>query len=110
MYFCNKCGYMGETGPGHCKPTHYLGKLTACGYDAVKGQSDDRMPLNSVANVLAGFLPEGWEVCLHIERGAVWVTLHDEEGADAILPDAADKSLVKQLGEALQMAHRLTPN
>lgn len=110
MYYCNKCGYMGEAGPGHCKPTHYGGTLTECGYNAVRMPSDDKIPLQDVANVLARYLPEGWEVRLCVESGAAWVTLHNPEGDGIELPDAADKSLTHQLSDALATAYGLTPN
>ena len=110
MYYCNKCGHMGEDGPGHCKPTHYLGHLTACDYDAALVPDADQMPLQEVANVMARHLPGGWEVSLCMERGAAWVTLHNPEGDAVSLPDAADKSLTHQLSDALVMAYGLTPN
>lgn len=110
MYYCNKCGHMGEDGPGHCKPTHYLGHLTACDYDAALVPDADQMPLQEVANVMARHLPDGWEVSLCMERGAAWVTLHNPEGDAVSLPDAADKSLTHQLSDALVMACGLTPN
>lgn len=104
MYYCNKCGHMGADGPGHCKPTHYLGHLTACDYDAVKVPDQSRMPLEDVANLLARFLPFGWAIVLCMEQGAAWVTLHNPDGAEVDLPDSADKGLMQQLNDALRVA------
>lgn len=111
MYYCNKCGHMGEEGPGHHKPASYFAFLTPCDYDAVEVPDADKMPLQDVANLLARFLPEGWEVQMCIERGAGWVTLSNPNGDYVPLPDAGDKSLMQQLNDALSVAYGLaTPN
>ncbi len=49
-------------------------------------------------------LPEGWQLDLNMERGAVGVRLYDEDLNYITLPDSADKTLAEQLLEALVVA------
>ena len=60
--------------------------------------------IDTVANEICRDIPDGYELRLCMERGAAWVTLHDEEGDLISLPDAADKTLAEQLAEALIVA------
>lgn len=101
MYYCNKCGHMGNDGPGHCRPVPVGGTLKGCGYDAVKCPPDEQLPLIQVANVLAQFLPDGFKLRLCIERGAAWVELENAHGYAVVLPDAGDRNLIRQLNDAL---------
>ena len=60
--------------------------------------------IDTVANEICRDIPDGYELRLCLERGAAWVTLHNEEGDLIGLPDAADKTLAEQLAEALLVA------
>lgn len=60
--------------------------------------------IDTVANEICRDIPDGYELRLCMERGAAWVTLHDEEGDLIGLPDVADKTLAEQLAEALIVA------
>lgn len=60
--------------------------------------------IDTVANAICRDIPDGYELRLCMERGAAWVTLHNEDGDVIELPDAADKTLAEQLAEALQVA------
>ena len=101
MYYCNKCQYIGKTGHAHNLPSKVDGKEIECAYLAVKLPSAEQLTLDQVANALANFLPPGFEARVCIERGAGWIELLDDQGYHVRLPDAADKSLVRQLNDAL---------
>ncbi len=96
MYYCNKCGYAGDTGPEHRRRND-----EPCGYLAANGKDGDELSVADVANVVARFIPVGYTLSLHIERGAAWVELMDDEGDQVSLPDAADKSLYQQINDGL---------
>ena len=64
----------------------------------------DGISLQDAANVMCGQLPPGYIVHLAMENGAAWVMLFNDEGEEMVLPDAADKSIARQLGDALVVA------
>jgi len=64
------------------------------------------MKTRDMANRVCGHLPDGWTLCLVMERGAAWVTLHDSNGCSEPLPDAAGKSLEEQINDAICAATR----
>jgi hypothetical protein len=99
MYYCNKCGYCGDAGPGHKR---HDGEQ--CHYHAVSGPDGDSLSVADVVNTVARFIPDGYTLSLHIERGAAWVKLENDEGDDVPLPDAADKSLYQQINDGLARA------
>lgn len=105
MYYCNKCQYIGDTGPAHNLPEKLDGADVECAYLAVKLPSPEQLTLDQVANAVANFLPPGFEARVCIERGAGWIELLDDNQCDRVrLPDAADKSLAQQLNDALCIA------
>ncbi len=109
MYFCNKCGHSGYTGPMHHKPAQVgSSMLTMCHYEAVKLPSSDQISLHSVANVVAQFIPDGMEIRLCMEHGAAWVELH-AHSRRLPLPDAADRDLVGQINDAMRAALHIKP-
>ena len=99
MYYCNKCGYGGSNGP-----SHHRRDGEPCSYQAIQGPDGEAMSVHDVANVVARFIPSGYTLSLHVERGAAWVSLEDPEGEQVALPDAADKSLYRQINEGLARA------
>jgi hypothetical protein len=54
-------------------------------------------------------LPDGFEIQLCMENGSAWVALNDQDGRYRPLPDAADKTLIEQLNDALCVAKGFTP-
>lgn len=64
----------------------------------------ERPTLLGVANQVCARLPDYWELRLCMERGAAWVTLHNENGDCLELQDPMDDSLVKQIEDATQVA------
>ena len=67
-------------------------------------QTDNgQMFVQALANRVCQHLPHGWELCLRMEWGAAWVTLHNQ-GEDIELPDSAGKSIEKQVNDALSVA------
>jgi len=99
MYYCNKCGYAGDTGPSHKRRDD-----EPCQYHAANGPDGEALTVHDVANVVARFIPNGYTISLHIERGAAWVELADPDGEQVTLPDAADKSLYRQINDGLARA------
>lgn len=60
--------------------------------------------VDGLANSVCRALPDGWELRLCMDHGTVWVTLHDPDGEQVQLPDSADKSLERQVADALRVA------
>ena len=74
-------------------------------YMAMAGTTVDGQTLvHSMANAVCRHLPEGYELRLCMENGAAWVDLRNPDGDCVELPDAADKSLEKQVNDALCVA------
>ena len=101
MYYCNKCGHMGEEGPGHCKRAARGTPLVACNYEAVNVKAGEELSVAEVANTVAQFLPRGYTLSLRIERGAAWVEVTDQQEVPEPLPGAGDKSLYQQINDGL---------
>ena len=53
--------------------------------------------IDTVANEICRDIPDGYELRLCMERGAAWVTLHNEEGDLIGLPDTGDKTMAEQM-------------
>lgn len=68
------------------------------------GVGAESLPLQVIANAVARHLPRGFTVSLHIESGSAWVELTRNWRKPLHLPDAADKTLVEQLHEAILAA------
>ena len=104
MYYCNKCGHAGE-GPWHHRRSKIGAVPVACNYAAVKVKDGAALSVQEIANTVAQFLPDGYEIRLCLERGAAHVELWAGCGdIDVLLPDATDKSLYQQINDALCVA------
>lgn len=99
MYYCNKCGYGGEDGPGHKRRNG-----TECAYLACEAPGGEAASVKDVANTVAQFLPLGYTLSLRVERDEAWVEVTDPREVPVPLPDAADKSLYQQINDALCVA------
>ena len=61
--------------------------------------------IEDAANKVCANLPDGCVVALCMEEGAAWVELFDPQGDRRLLPDSADKTLIEQLNDAVDMAN-----
>lgn len=71
-------------------------------------QSASNDLLSDIANRVSRHLPEGWVLSLNIENGSAWVSLENtnkQYGRFPMLPDAADKTLLEQINDALCVAN-----
>lgn len=65
---------------------------------------DGPLFVRAQANKVAEHLPLGYTLSLRIERGSAWVELASPRESPIPLPDAADKTLVQQVNDALCIA------
>ena len=57
-------------------------------------------------NKICKQIPPGYEIKLHMENGAAWVTLVNANDDDITLPDSADMTIIEQLNDALCVANK----
>jgi hypothetical protein len=69
---------------------------------ALAAAADGQMLVRDLANRVCAELPERFVLRLCMERGAAWIELDGLVGG--ALPDAADKSVEKQVNDALCVA------
>ena len=62
--------------------------------------------VEDVANKVCANMPEGCAVLLCMEEGSANVELYDLQGDRRLLPDSADKTLIEQLNDAVDMAQQ----
>lgn len=86
----------------HCEPQN------CCGCNCAQPSPayyPGQMRVIDMANRVCKQLPDGWELLLCMEKGAAWVRLIDPDSDEAVLPDSADKSLERQINDALCVAN-----
>ena len=74
------------------------------------GLSHQADALQAIANRVCQHCPSGYVISLCMEDGAAWVQLDKGRAGFVGLPDAADKTLLEQLNDALCVANGWSAN
>lgn len=78
--------------------------------DEAKKRVAQSIALQDICNKICQHCPPGYVISLCMEDGAAWVQLGEAWAGFVDIPDAADKSLIEQLNDALCVANGWSSN